>query len=83
MEARAVIQLNLVKRGETLDIDVPLEITAGELIQGLNEAYELGLNTEDVTRCYVKAENPIALMHGKKTLADYGIMSGSTINVTE
>lgn len=83
MATRAVVQLNLLARGESLDVDVPLTITAGELLQGLNEAYDLGLDTEDASQCYLKAENPVVLMHGRRTLGEFGIMDGSIINVTE
>lgn len=83
MSSRAVVQLNLVRRGESYDVDVPLDITPGELVQGLNEAYGLGLDTDDASQCYLKAENPIVLLHGRKSLAEFGIMNGSIINVTE
>lgn len=83
MATRAVVQLNLLARGESLDVDVPLTITAGELLQGLNEACHLGLDTEDASQCYLKAENPVVLMHGRRTLGEFGIMDGSIINVTE
>lgn len=83
MASRAIVQLKLVRRGETHDVDVPLDITAGELMQGLNEAYQLGLDTEDASQCYLKAENPVVLLHGRRTLGEFGIMDGSIINVTE
>lgn len=80
---RAVVTLNLVRRRETHDIDVPLDINASELLEALNQAYGLGLDVSESARCYVKSENPIALMHGRKTLGEYGIMNGSIINITE
>lgn len=83
MAQRAVIELNLVKEGRVLDLDVPLDINAGELMEGLNEAYALGLSPEEIAACHVKAENPVVLMHGKKTLAQYGIMNGSVVIVSE
>lgn len=83
MDGRAVVHLNLLKKGRSYDIDVPLDINASELLEGLNRAYDLGIDTDDMGTCYVKSENPIRLMHGKKTLGEYGIMTGSTINITE
>lgn len=83
MANRAVVHLNLTLRDETHDVDVPLDINASELLEGLNHAYDLGIAIEEVSQCYVKAENPIVLMHGKRTLGQYGIMDGSTINITE
>ena len=65
------------------DIDVPLDINAAELLQGISQAFNLGMETEDSANCYVKTENPIALLHGRKTLREYGIMNGSIINFTE
>lgn len=79
---RAVVTLNLVRRGETHDIDVPLDINAAELLEALNDAYHLGLRISDSSDCFVKTENPIALVHGRKTLDDFGIMNGSIINIT-
>ena len=83
MADRAVIQLCIVSRGETHDVDVPLDITAAELLEGLSEAYALGLDASDPNACYVKAEHPTVLMHGKKTLAQYGIRDGSSIFITD
>lgn len=83
MENRAVVHLNLARRGESCDIDIPLDINASELLAGLNQAFNLGIDTEDSAQCYVKSENPIRLIHGRKTLAEYGVMTGSVINVTD
>lgn len=83
MEQRAVVHVNFVKRGMDVDLDVPLDINAGELLMGLNQAYGLGLDVDDSAQCYVKTENPIRLVHGRKTLAEYGIMTGSVINLTD
>jgi len=83
MEKRAIVTLNLIRRRETYDIDVPLDINASELLEGLNSAFNLGVDVTDSANCYVKAENPIALLHGRRTLGEYGIMNGSIINVTE
>lgn len=83
MNDRAVVTLNLVKRHQMYDIDVPLDINAAELLEGISQAFNLGMDTEDSANCYVKTENPIALLHGRKTLREYGIMNGSIINFTE
>lgn len=82
MNDRAVVLLNIERTGEVHDIDIPLDINASELLEGLNQAFDLGINTEDNTRCYIKTENPIALLHGRKTLKEYGIFDGSIINIT-
>lgn len=79
----AIIILNIVKRRFTVDLEVPLNISANELVIALNSAYELGIDTTDIKDCYLKAENPIALLKGNKTLAEFGLCNGSIINYTE
>lgn len=79
----AIIIFNILKRNFTVDLEVPLYISANELVIALNTAYELGIDTSDIKNCYLKAENPIALLKGNKTLAEFGLRNGSTINYTE
>lgn len=79
----AVIIFNLPKRNATYDLEVPLDITANDLVNALNTAYELKIDTSDIKNCFLKAENPIALLRGNKTLAEFGIRNGSIINYTE
>lgn len=80
---KAIIIFNNVKLNTAVDIEIPLNITANELIVGLNVAYNLGIDMSDIKNCYLKAENPIALLRGNKTLAQFGIHNGSIINYTE
>lgn len=79
----AIVVFNIIKRNFTIDLEIPLSITANELVTALNSAYELGIGTSDIKNCYLKAENPIALLRGNKTLSEYGIRNGSVINYTE
>ena len=79
----AVIIFNLQKRAASFDLEVPLDITANDLVNALNTAYDLKIDTSDVKNCYLKAENPIALLRGNKTLEEFGIRNGSVINFTE
>ena len=79
----AIIILNITKRNYTVDLEVPLDISANDLVNALNAAYELGIDTSDIKNCYLKAENPIALLKGNKTLAEFGLRNGSVINFTE
>jgi uncharacterized ubiquitin-like protein YukD len=53
------------------------------LVLALNTAYELKIDVSDIKECYLKSENPIALLRGNKTLAEYGLRNGSIINFTE
>ncbi len=79
----AIVIFNIFNRSFSVDIEVPLNISANDLINGLNTAYELGIDTTDIKNCYLKAENPIALLKGNKTLAEFGLRNGSVINFTE
>lgn len=79
----AIIILNLIKQKASADLEVPLDITANELVVALNSAFNLGIDTSDINKCYLKAENPITLLKGNKTLSEFGIRNGSIINYTE
>lgn len=79
----AIIIFNIIKRNFTVDLEVPLDISANDLVIALNTAYELNIDTSDIKNCYLKAENPIALLKGNKTLAEFGLHNGSVINFTE
>lgn len=75
--------LNITKRNIVKDIEIPLYITANELVVALNEAYDLKIDTSNVKNCYLKAEKPIALLRGNKTLAEFGVRNGTVIYFTE
>ncbi len=78
-----VAVLNITKRNTVKDIEIPLYITANELVVALNEAYDLKIDTSNVKNCYLKAEKPIALLRGNKTLAEFGVRNGTVIYFTE
>lgn len=80
---RVVVILNITKRNFSADIEVPLNITANELVIGLNSAYDLGIDVTNVKDCYLKAENPIALLKGNRLLSEFGVRNGTIINITE
>lgn len=82
-EDSVIILFNIPKRGVSVDLQVPLSISANDLVTALNAAYNLGIDTSDVKNCYLKAENPIALLKGSKTLAEFGLRNGSVTNFTE
>lgn len=79
----AIIILNIQKRNICVDIEVPLNVSANELVNALNTGYNLGIDTTNIKNCYLKAENPIVLLKGNRTLAEFGIRNGSIINFTE
>lgn len=74
---------NMTKRNIVKDIEIPLYITANELVVALNEAYDLKIDTSNVKNCFLKAEKPIALLKGNKTLAEFGVRNGTVIYFTE
>lgn len=80
---KAIIIFNIKKKNFTVDLEVPLDISANDLVNALNMAYELGIDTSNIKNCYLESENPIALLKGNKTLAEFGLRNGSVINFTE
>ncbi|MCM1288718.1 MAG: EsaB/YukD family protein [Clostridium sp.] len=82
MKKKIVMMLKIHCKDESYDIEVDEDITAYELVIALNTAYKLGLNTNDITNCYLKTENPICLIKGDRTLKSYGLRNGTIINFT-
>ena len=80
---RAVVMFIAAKKNISVDLDIPLDISAYELTQALNSAYQLGIDVSDIKKCYLKAENPIALLRGSQSLLDFGIRDGSIIIYSE
>ncbi len=80
---KAIVVFNIVKRNLSVDLEIPLDITANDLVNALNTAYDLGIDTTDIKNCYLKAERPIALLKGNKTLSEFGLCNGSIINFTK
>ena len=83
MENKAIVIFKIHKRNFEVDLEVPLDISANELVIGLNTAYNLDIDVSDVKNCYLKAENPIALLKGNKLLSEFGVRKGTVINFTE
>ena len=81
MKDTAIIVFNIIKRNFTVDLEVPLDISANELVVALNTAYELGIDTTDIKNCYLKAENPVAFLRGNKKLSEFGLRNGSIVNI--
>ncbi len=79
----ARVQFFIRKRGFSADLEIPLYISANDLVIALNAAYSLGIDVSDMKNCYLQAENPIALLKGNKSLSAYGLHNGSEINFTE
>lgn len=79
MENTAYIYFKNVHSSKYIELEIPLDITANDLIVSLNEIYELGIDVEDIINYYLISENPIALIRGNKTLEQFGVRNGTTI----
>ena len=78
-EKRAVVIFQIPERRFCCDLDIPLDITADELVDALNEAYRLGIRDDRPQQHYLRSEHPIALLKGMATLEELGLHHGSTI----
>lgn len=71
------------KTNESFDIEVPLDITAEELLNGLNSGLKLGLDLRDPTQNYLISENPIALIKGDTLLKEFKLHNGTIIKMVQ
>jgi len=76
---RVIVRFVARNKNISCDIEIPLDITANDLIIGLNDAYNLEIDLSDIRQCYLSCENPVALLKGKRLLGEYGIRDGSLI----
>ena len=65
--------------GEKIDLEIPLNLSANELINGLNKGFDLGIDMDNPSRCYLRSKNPTALLRGEVTLEDIGLRNGTII----
>ena len=79
----AIVMFKMIRKNLSLDLEIPLNISANELVEALNTAYDLGIDVSDIKNCYLKSENPIALLKENKTLFEFGLRDGSVIIFTE
>lgn len=80
MDNKAVVTLVDHKNNKKTDLELDLEISALELFNGLNEAFQWGIDASDIENSYLAMENPIALLRGNKTLGEFGVRNGSVIH---
>ena len=79
MDEKVIVELCNKRSEETCDVEIPLNITAIELLQALNKAMNLGIRTDNIAECYLTSENPIALLRGDIELSEFGLHDGSKI----
>ena len=80
-ENRAIVIFQIPDRGFSCDLDIPLTITAQELMEALDEAYQLGMKSRQPRDQYLRSENPIALLRGPVLLEESGLHHGSILIV--
>lgn len=80
---KAVVIFRIPQRRFEVDLEVPLDISANDLVLALNDAYDLGIQTDNIKNNYFQAERPIALLKGTKTLAEFGVRNGTILHFTE
>jgi YukD. len=74
-----IVKFKNLKSKKEIDLDIPVAISANDLVIALNEAYTLGIDVSDIKKCYLQAENPIALLRGNKTIDEFGLRNGTVI----
>ena len=79
MDEKVIVMLKKNESDPGIDIEIPVNISANELIYGLNQSFNLGINMDDPKDCYLRASNPITLLKGEKSLEEHGIRNGSSI----
>lgn len=79
MRETAIVEFEDKVNNTKMEIEVPLTITANDLVLALNRTFSLGLDVNDIFNCYLVAENPIVFLRGNKTLEQLGIHNGSLI----
>ncbi|MDD6084393.1 MAG: EsaB/YukD family protein [Oscillospiraceae bacterium] len=81
MEKSAVIVVRLIRKKQEHDVEVPLDITANDLLKALNSAFNLGISENDTDSMFLRAESPIAFLKGNHMLSEYGVRNGTIINI--
>lgn len=76
---KAIIIFKIINRKQSFDLEIPLNISANDLVLALNSAYDLGIDISNIKNCYLKAERPIALLKGNKSLENFGVRNGTII----
>ena len=80
MDNKVVVTLYDHMKNTKTDLELDLDISALELFNGLNEAYQWGIDASDIQNSYLSMENPIALLRGNRKLSAFGVRDGSVIH---
>ena len=61
MDNNVVIIFNNLKKKESYDLEIPVDITANDLVVALNTAYELGIDVSDQKKMLSKSRETICV----------------------
>ena len=50
---KAIIIFNNIKRQQSIDLEIPLNISANDLVLALNSAYDLGIDISNIKNCRI------------------------------
>ena len=78
-ENKVIVIFNCKQFPLGIDIEIPLNISANELIYGLNQSFNLRINMDNPEECFLRMENPMGFLRGDTILREYGIRHGSII----
>lgn len=79
MNEKAIVEFINKNDNRKTELEIPINITANDLIIALNKAFNLEMDIDNIFNCYLVAENPITFLHGNKELSEYGIRNGTKI----
>ena len=79
MKDKAIVEFFNSETNQTFELEIPLNITANDLIVAINDIYHLDMDIDNIFFCYLIAENPIAFIRGSKELREFGIHNGTKI----
>ncbi|MBE5969321.1 MAG: hypothetical protein E7242_03730 [Lachnospiraceae bacterium] len=79
MAERVIVNFKNVDENKTVEIEIPLDITANDLVYALNKTFNLGMNTDDIFESFLVSEKPIAFLRGNKMLEEFGLRNGTDI----
>lgn len=82
MENNVIVRFQIIKKNKIVDIEIPLDITAEDLLKGLNLAYSLEIAENAMHTSFLVCENPMALIKGKRTLRELGVRDGAILKYT-
>ncbi|RDU24233.1 EsaB/YukD family protein [Anaerosacchariphilus polymeriproducens] len=78
---KAIVELNLTKYNQVVDIEVPLDISVYELVCAVNQAFQLEQDTSNINTCHLKTEHPIGFFTSTQKLEECGIVNGTIIRI--